>query len=98
MNLTRSESRRAKYQQQAAERRDPWFEDSPDRRIVAEEVETALARLPSLERQIVVARVWGELTFDQISQVVDKSPSSIHRHYHRALDAMSEMLGEKSNS
>ena len=98
MNLARSESRRAKHQQQAAARRDSWFEDSHDRRIVVEEVETALAQLPSLERQIVVARVWGELTFDQIAEVVEKSASSVHRHFHRALEVMSEMLGEESKT
>ena len=95
MNLARSESRRAKYQQRAAERSEPWFVDSHDCRIVADEVETALARLSDLERQIVVARVWGQLTFDQIAELVDRSASSTHRHYHRALHVMSEMLGEK---
>jgi RNA polymerase sigma factor (sigma-70 family) len=98
MNLARSERRRAQYQQQAAVCRDSWFEDSQDRRIVAEEVEAALAQLPSLQRQIVVTHVWGELTFEQIAEVVEQSASSVHRHYHRALDAMSEMLGEKSRS
>lgn len=96
LNLARSESRRATHQQQAALRREPWFEDAHDRRIVVEEVEAALAQLPSLERQIVVARVWGELTFDQIAEVVDKSASSVHRHFHGALEIMAELLGEKT--
>ena len=94
MNLARSETRRARHQLEAATSRDPWFEDSHDRRIVAEELEAALARLPSLQRQIVVMHVWGELTFEQIAEVVEQSASTAHRIYHRALEAMSEMLGE----
>ena len=38
--------------------------------------------------------VWGELTFEQIAEVVEQSASTAHRNYHRALDVLSEMLGE----
>lgn len=98
MNLARSEIRRAQHQQQAAAGRDAWFDESHDRQIVAEELEAALAQLPSLQRQIVVMHVWGELTFEQIAEVVEQSASTTHRHYHRALGTMSEMLGENQEA
>ena len=65
---------------------------------MAEELEAALDELPDLQRQIVVMHVWGELTFEQIADVVQQSSSTVHRYYHRALNAMSEKLGEKTQS
>lgn len=44
----------------------PWFEtpDSDDR---TQSVATALQELPSEQREVVVLKIWGELTFDAIA-------------------------------
>ncbi len=94
MNLARAEQRRSKYQQRASQPEDAWFDVQHAQRLVEEEVEATLVRLSDVERQIVVSRVWGELTFEQIAELVDMSSSAVHRHYHRALGTMSSLLGE----
>ena len=43
------------------------------------ELEPMLAELPRLEREIVVARIWGELSFEQIAELVERSTSAVHR-------------------
>jgi RNA polymerase sigma-70 factor (ECF subfamily) len=96
MNLARAEQRHLKYQQNASQPKDAWFNVPHDQRLVAEDVETALTKLSDVERQIVISRIWGELTFQQIAELVDMSSSAVHRHFHRALDTMSSLLGEPS--
>ena len=93
MNLARAERRRSKYQQGASGQSDAWFDARHDQRLVAEDVEVALSQLSDVERQIVVARVWGELTFGQIGELLEMSSSAAHRRFRQALDAMSVLLG-----
>ena len=93
INLARAEQRRQKYHQDASNQIDTWFDAKHDQRLIADEVEQALTTLTDVERQIVVAKIWGELTFEQIAEVVDMSSSAVHRHFRRALDSMSLLLG-----
>jgi RNA polymerase sigma-70 factor (ECF subfamily) len=41
-------------------------------------------------REIVVLKVWGNLTFAEIAAVVDCSASTIHRQYQAALETLRE--------
>lgn len=47
-----------------------------------------LERLAPLDRQIVVARIWGELSFDQIAALVEWPKSRVWRAYQSALAAL----------
>ncbi|MCA9214123.1 MAG: sigma-70 family RNA polymerase sigma factor [Planctomycetales bacterium] len=96
MNLARADQRRTKHHQDAARWTDSWFDAKHDQRLIADEAERALEQLTEIERQIVVARIWGELTFEQIASLVDMSSSAVHRHFHLALDTMSALLGERT--
>jgi RNA polymerase sigma-70 factor (ECF subfamily) len=93
MNQARAEQRRSQHHRRAGAERQSWF--LPDSGMLDEplEVEAMLRRLPRLEFEIVVARVWGELTFDQVAVLVGLSTSSAHRHYQRALAQLGEMMG-----
>jgi RNA polymerase sigma-70 factor (ECF subfamily) len=95
MNLARAERRRAEHQRRAGEQRQPWFCDDHNEEFESSELQPLLERLPSLEREIVVARVWGELPFERIADVVGISPSSVHRHYHQALARLGQMMNGK---
>ena len=85
INQARSENRRSKYQQLAAEQREPWFTGDPASSMGSGEMESLLADLPALEREIVVARIWGELSFEQIAELVDRSLSFVYRRYQQTL-------------
>ena len=83
--MVRSENRRSKYQLLAAEQREPWFTNDPAASMGSSEMESLLANLPTLEREIIVARIWGELSFEQIAELVDRSLSFVYRRYQQAL-------------
>lgn len=92
MNLARAERRRARHHRRAREEREPWFLPTDDALKEPVDVEALLRRLPPLEREIVVARVWGELSFVQIAELVDRSTSSVHRRYQRALVELGRIM------
>lgn len=95
MNLARGERRRAEHHRRADEQRPQWFCDDHAEEFDSGELQTMLERLPPLDREIVVARIWGELPFERIAELVGMSLSSAHRHYHRALTHLGEMMNGK---
>ncbi|MBI2478040.1 MAG: sigma-70 family RNA polymerase sigma factor, partial [Planctomycetia bacterium] len=97
MNLARGERRRSEHHHHASQLRNEWFSDDESLGFSSEELQDALSRLPDLEREIVVARIWGELSFEQVADLVGISSSSAHRRYRGALQLLYEMLdGENS--
>ena len=47
-----------------------------------------VAELPALEREIVIARIWGDLSFEQIAELVERSPSFVYRRYQHTLSEL----------
>lgn len=64
------------------------FDTSIDQREHAEAVQAALSHLPESQREVVVLKVWGELTFAQIAQALGESINTIASRYRYALEAM----------
>lgn len=100
MNLARADRRRENHHRQACESRESWF--LPPQVMAAQgptfdsaDIQWALAELPALDREIVVVRLWGELTFDQIANLVAQSTSTVHRRYQRALGELGRLLQER---
>ncbi len=94
MNWSRGEHRRVEHHRRAAEGRESWFLEDREPAIGSEELEQMLRRLPDLEREIVVARIWGELSFEQIAALVGVSTSAAHRRYRKALALLGDMLND----
>ena len=63
-----------------------------DEALDATEVAAAVASLPDEQREIVVARTWGELNFEQIAELVGCSISTAHRRYEAGLATLRERL------
>lgn len=59
----------------------------------AAEIAEKLSRLPDEAREIVVAHLWGELSFEQIAKVVGKPRTTVWRHYNAALQSLRNMYG-----
>ena len=49
--------------------------------------------LPADQREIIVARLWGGLSFEEIAQLAGESTSTVYRCYQRGLTALRERLG-----
>lgn len=96
MNLARAEGRRMKHQQQAAGQRESWF--LPSESDESYDYESLLAQLPQLDREIVVARIWGERSFAEIAELVERPLSTVHRRYQQALSDLQSMINELETS
>jgi RNA polymerase sigma factor (sigma-70 family) len=92
INASRSAKRRKCHENAAAQLETGWIAPSPGDAIDAHAAAEALAGLPEGEREVVVAHVWGGLTFQQIAELMDTSDSTAHRRYASALAALRQKL------
>src|SRR5437879_3508264 len=67
IDRARASSRRRRREQIVAGGRREWFEPKADALIDAEAAQAALANLPAEQREIVVLRIWGEMTLAQVA-------------------------------
>lgn len=96
LDLARREDRRTAREERAEggiEHNESVFEQLPgegdERRL---EVEAALQRLPAEQREVLVLKIWQELTFEQIGTALDISPNTAASRYRYALNALREQL------
>ena len=93
-DLARKESRRAAREERAEAdgERESLFEplaEGDDRRRA---IEAALARLPAEQREVLVLKIWGELTFAQIAQQLGIPLNTAASRYRYALGALRQEL------
>jgi RNA polymerase sigma-70 factor (ECF subfamily) len=96
MNQARSEQRRARHQRLAGQHREVSYlppGEGPGEQL---DVPALLDQLPDLEREIVIARIWGELSFAQIAELVHQPLSTVHRRYQKALTELERILNATS--
>ena len=53
----------------------------------------ALEQLPPEQREVIVARLWGGLSFEQIAAVAGCSASTAFRRYEAGIEALRRLLG-----
>jgi RNA polymerase sigma-70 factor (ECF subfamily) len=87
--------RRRRHEHEAAAKAPHWFEDDPDHAAAVDPqlAERELQRLPIEEREVIIAHLWGGLTFEQIAEAANCSSSTAHRLYARGLSSLRERLG-----
>jgi RNA polymerase sigma-70 factor (ECF subfamily) len=86
-------ARRRKRRESAAARPTSWFIEPEIDGLDAETAVAALERLTPEEREVIVARHWGGLSFEQIAMVVGCSSSTAFRRYSSGVDQLRERLG-----
>jgi len=92
----RAERRRTKYETNAAQQASTWFVPTEDPTgLDAREAAAALGELPLEIREIMVAHLWGGLTFEQIAAMVGGSASTAYRRFAHGLELLREHLGAK---
>ena len=55
----------------------------------------ALVQLPLEQRETIVARLWGGLSFEETAELTGKSTSSAHRLYWAGLAVLRQKLEEE---
>jgi RNA polymerase sigma-70 factor (ECF subfamily) len=91
LNQSRSEGRRVRHQRMAGNTQE-WFVPDPTANLQAAELVQALEQLPAQQREIVTARVWGELSFAQIAELVSLPTTTTFRIYQQTLQLLQEQL------
>jgi RNA polymerase sigma-70 factor (ECF subfamily) len=94
IDQARASARRRKREQAFAAVRVELFQLTPDALIDAQLAEHALKELPADQREVVVLRIWGEMGFTQIAEIVRHSVSTVHAKYTAALETMRQRLEE----
>ena len=94
IDCSRAARRRNKYESTAAEQAPRWFNPSDDPTgLDARHAAAALATLPPETREIIVAHLWGGLTFEQIAQTIGSSAATCYRRYAAGLTVLRHQLG-----
>ncbi len=93
VSASRSAGRRRRREAAVAEAKDPWFIQSYESRLDSEAAVKALRALPAEQREVIVARIWGGLTFEHVGEVTGCSSSAAHRRYRAGMTALRERLG-----
>ncbi len=86
-------ARRRHRRESAAARSVRWFVESEVDGLDAETAVAALERLAPEQREVIVARHWGGLSFEQIAEVVGCSASTAFRRYTAGIDDLRQELG-----
>lgn len=68
-----------------------WLESRDGSREVSLALQSALATLPQEQREIVVLRMWGQLTFEEAANVVGISPNTAASRYRYGLAKLREI-------
>jgi RNA polymerase sigma-70 factor, ECF subfamily len=73
-----------------------WFERRADSTEAEEEAMKCLAGLPPEQREVIVLKIWHEMTFDAIGRLFDVSPNTIAGRYRYGLDKLRICLKGKT--
>lgn len=90
LDLLRRETRRTarEHLAEAGAERAPMFATPPAGDERREAIESAMRRLPPEQRDVLVLKIWGELTFEQIAAQLGLSPNTAASRYRYALAAL----------
>ncbi len=76
----------------------PAVAESPlDRKLDAMAVQDALVQLPAEQAEVVVLKIWHEMTFAEIGEVVDISLNTAASRYRYGLEKLRQILGETND-
>ncbi len=67
-----------------------WFEPEADPRLQA--LANSLPSLSAEQREVVVLKIWGDLTFDQIGEQLEISPNTAASRWRYAMDALRKLI------
>ncbi len=92
--ISRCRALRRRYAREACPRsgQPPWFEPDAGERIDAAAAQMMLAALPEEQREVVVPRIWGELTLREIAQTLNAPVSTVFSRYEAALGALRQRM------
>ena len=97
LDLLRGERRRrVREASMSAPRSEDQLESDAELKEQRVAIEDALRTLPDPQRQVLVMRIWGELTFAQVADALDISPNTAASRYRYALENVRRQWREET--
>lgn len=75
-----------------------WFEPDPARRESIDQLVKALDSIDARYREVIVLKIWGHLTFQQIAEILGYSQNSVTSLYRYGLEKIRIQLDEAAIS
>jgi RNA polymerase sigma-70 factor (ECF subfamily) len=95
IDWARKEDRRSAREQASGECATGWwFDTDVEDRERARMIEGALQKLPEIYREVVTLKVWGELTFLEISHAVGIPANTAASRYRYGLEELRKLIKE----
>jgi RNA polymerase sigma-70 factor, ECF subfamily len=94
-------ARRCERRSRREERTAEWYREEPPLFSVVESrerwsaVEQELTQLPPEQREVLVLKVWGEMTFDEVAKVLEISPNTAASRYRYGIAQLRRRLTTK---
>jgi RNA polymerase sigma-70 factor, ECF subfamily len=68
-----------------------WLESPDGSTEESLALQSALATLPAEQREVVVLKIWGQLTFEEVAAVIGVSPNTAASRYRYGLEKLKEI-------
>jgi RNA polymerase sigma-70 factor, ECF subfamily len=98
IDLARRHSRRERREQKVWESGDggiTWFEYTLETQERQKEIEAAIHALPEEQREVLVMKIWGEMTFHEIAESLAIPANTAASRYRYALQRLRGVLAEE---
>ena len=70
----------------------PFLTGPTEASELRDQIQRALGLLPEPQREVVVLKIWSELTFAQIAEALSESPNTIAARYRYAMEKLEQLL------
>jgi len=95
IDLSRSHERRALREHTAsAETPVVWFDSTPEERERARLIEQSMRALPEIYQEVLTLKIWGELTFAEISEALNIPANTAASRYRYGVEALRKSTRE----
>jgi RNA polymerase sigma-70 factor (ECF subfamily) len=96
LDWRRGRERRARREHAAARpEAETWFAGPPDQDDRRAVIEAVLRELPEAQREVLVMKIWGGLSFPQVAEALRISANTAASRYRYALAKLRERLAEE---
>jgi len=81
-----------RHAESIAGNRPQWFLEHVGEELDAQAAQEALSQLPSEQSELIVMRIWGQMTYVQMARVTGEAVSTIHGRYSAALESLRKKM------
>jgi RNA polymerase sigma-70 factor (ECF subfamily) len=96
IDQARKNIRRANRETRAMEMDEPghivWFQDSLEQDERSQQIEKAIQSLPDYYKEVIILKIWGDLTFEQVAETLDIPMNTAASRYRYALERLRRTL------